>query len=234
MERHLSRPVPPRQGRAVLSFAKVAGTEVRKRCAQAGHPELTQFPHYIGTFDTFVWRHVVRPYLRPVEGKSWHRLESRGDHPRARREGVTLDDFRFAYADSCWARVMDPELRPGRLPRRLHRDKKAVGRLTPWASRTMRELWEAGYLSGDQLRDMALSLLTRSERRERIARALGARFAGIVIDEAQDCSYEDLHLVDPIREAGVPSLLTRLGRSWDSAIPSRPSSPSAGRARSTG
>lgn len=207
VERHLSRPVPPRQGRAILSFTKVAGAEVRKRCAQAGHPELTQFPHYIGTFDTFIWRHLVRPYLRPVSGKTWHRLESWGDHPRARHRDVTLDDFRFDYAEQFPVRVVNPRLRPGALPHRLRRDTKAVRRLTSWASHTMRELWEAGYLSGDQLRDMALYLLTRSNRRDRIARVLRARFAEIVIDEAQDCSREDLQLVDLIRKAGVPLLL---------------------------
>lgn len=207
VERHLGRPVPPRQGRAVLSFTKAAGAEVRKRCAQAGHPELTQFPHYIGTFDTFVWRHLVRPYLRPAGGKTWHRLESWGDHPRARREGVTLDDFHFEYTERDAARIVSPTLKPGGLPHRLRRDKDAVRRLTTWASGAMRELWEAGYLSGDQLRDMALSLLTRSERRERITRVLSTRFAEIVIDEAQDCSYEDLRLVGLIRDAGVPLLL---------------------------
>ncbi|MER7224249.1 UvrD-helicase domain-containing protein [Streptomyces rubradiris] len=207
VERHLGRPLPPRQGRAVLSFTKVAGAEVRKRCMQAGHPELTQFPHYIGTFDTFVWRHLVRPYVRPVNGRTWHRLESWSDHPKARREGVTLDDFRFEYADTGTVRIMRPRLRPGRLPRRLHRDTNAAARLTAWASGAMRELWEAGYLSGDQLRDMALYLLTKSDRRDRIARVLSTRFAEIVIDEAQDCSYEDLRLVDLIREAGVPLLL---------------------------
>ncbi|WP_431986954.1 UvrD-helicase domain-containing protein [Streptomyces griseoflavus] len=207
VERHLGRPVPPRQGRAVLSFTKVAGSEVRKRCAQAGHPELTQFPHYIGTFDTFVWRHLVRPYLRPVNGRTWHRLESWGDHPKARREGVTLDDFRFVYAERDAVRIVKPELRPGALPHKLRRDKEAVGRLTAWASRTMRELWEAGYLSGNQLRDMALYLLTKSNRRDRIIRVLRTRFAEIVVDEAQDCSREDLQLVDLIRDAGVPLLL---------------------------
>ncbi|MFD8174938.1 UvrD-helicase domain-containing protein [Streptomyces sp. NPDC059709] len=207
VERHLGRSVPPRRGRAVLSFTKVAGSEVRKRCAQAGRPELTQFPHYIGTFDTFVWRHVVRPYLRPVKEKTWHRLESWGDHPRARSEGVTLDDFRFSYAQQHKARIVDPVLKPGRLPYRLHRDRRAVGRLTAWASRTMQELWKAGYLASDQLRDMALYFLTESERRDRITRVLNTRFVEIVIDEAQDCSYEDLRLVDLLREAGVPLLL---------------------------
>ncbi|ULR54649.1 UvrD-helicase domain-containing protein [Streptomyces deccanensis] len=207
VERHLDRPVPPGRGRAVLSFTKVAGSEVRKRCVRAGRPELTQFPHYIGTFDTFVWRHLVRPYLRPTEKKTWHRLESWDDHPQARREGVTLDDFVFHYAEHEAVRLVRPALRPGGLPHRLRNDEKAAARLTSWAGRAMRELWQAGYLSGDQLRDMAHSLLTRGSRRERIARVLNTRFAEIVIDEAQDCSDDDLILVDLIRAAGVPLLL---------------------------
>ncbi|MBQ1091365.1 ATP-dependent helicase [Streptomyces sp. B93] len=207
VERHLSRPVPPRQGRAVLSFTKVAGAEVRQRCAQAGHPELARFPHYIGTFDTFIWRHLVRPYLRPSPEKTWHRLESWGDHPEARREGVTLDDFRFEYDPLAQARIARPRLKPGGLPYRLRNDSHAEGRLTHWAGMAIRKLWRAGYLSGDQLRDMALCLLTGSRRADRITRVLRTRFAEIVVDEAQDCSQEDLCLIDLIRAADVPLLL---------------------------
>jgi superfamily I DNA/RNA helicase len=191
----------------VLSFTKVAGAEVRKRCAQAGHPELARFPHYIGTFDTFVWRHLVRPYLRPSQEKTWHRLESWSDHPEARRDGVALDDFRFEYDGHAQARIARPRLRPGGLPHRLRHDQHAEGRLTSWAAVAMRKMWRDGYLAGDQLRDMALSLLTNSRRADRITRVLRTRFAEIVVDEAQDCSYEDLRLVDLIRAAGVPLLL---------------------------
>ncbi|MGW3728712.1 UvrD-helicase domain-containing protein [Streptomyces sp. NPDC000851] len=206
VERHLTRPAGPRRGRAIVSFTKVAGAEIRKRCAEAGLPELTRFPHFVGTFDTFVWRHLVRPYIRNTDGRVWQRLESWSDHPRARREGVSLDDFHFTRGDVP-VRIASPQLRPGRLPYALRNDEQAQGRLTAWARRTMAELWKEGYLSGDQLRDMALWLLRDAGRRDRIARVLITRFSEIIIDEAQDCSDEDLNIVELLHGLRVPLLL---------------------------
>ncbi|GAV40240.1 ATP-dependent DNA helicase PcrA [Streptomyces acidiscabies] len=206
VERHLSRPLEPRQGRAIVSFTKVAGAQIRARCAAAGRPDLVQFPHYIGTFDTFVWRHLVRPYLRARGERTWHRLESWRDHPKAHREGVSLDDFRFEYGPDH-VRTVAPTL--SRLPPALSGDENAEGRLTYWAARTMSELWEAGYLSGDQLRDMALYLLQDAPRRERIARVLTKRFSEIVVDEAQDCSGDDLEIVGLLSHLRVPLLLVQ-------------------------
>lgn len=71
----------------------------------------------------------------------------------------------------------------------------------------MQRLWSQGYLSGDQLRDMALHLLSDAERRKRIARVLLTRFREVVIDESQDCSDEDLRIVDMLRELDIPLLL---------------------------
>ncbi|MEV0093681.1 UvrD-helicase domain-containing protein [Streptomyces sp. NPDC050738] len=206
VERHLTLPLGPRQGRALVSFTKVAGREIRKRCAEEGRPELTQFPHFIGTFDTFVWRHLLRPYLLPKPGKIWQRLEEWSDHPQARREGASLDDFRFSYGREA-VRTTDPQPLIHRLPPRFRRDEEGRDKLTTWAKSAMPRLWQEGYLSGDQLRDMALRLLTDLERRTRIARVLRTRFCEIVIDEAQDCSAEDLAIVGLLQQLHLPLLL---------------------------
>ncbi|WP_328976046.1 UvrD-helicase domain-containing protein [Streptomyces canus] len=206
VERHLACPPGPRQGRALVSFTKVAGREIRKRCVDEGRPELAQFPHFIGTFDAFVWRHLLRPYLLPKPGQVWQRLEEWSDHPQARRDGASLDDFSFSYAGGA-VRISDPQPIVRRLPHRFRRDEEGRNKLTLWATSAMRSLWNQGYLSGDQLRDMALHLLSDAERRKRIARVLLARFCEIVIDESQDCSDEDLRIVDLLRELGIPLLL---------------------------
>ncbi|NUV67929.1 ATP-dependent helicase [Streptomyces sp. CAI-121] len=206
VERHLASPTGPRQGRALVSFTKVAGREIRKRCVDEGRPELAQFPHFIGTFDAFVWRHLLRPYLLPKPGKIWQRLEEWSDHPQARRDGASLDDFSFSYGRDV-VRISDPQPIIRRLPHRFRRDEEGRQKLTLWAASAMQRLWSQGYLSGDQLRDMALHLLSDPERRKRIARVLLTRFSEIVIDESQDCSHEDLRIVDMLRELDIPLLL---------------------------
>ncbi|MFB7109208.1 UvrD-helicase domain-containing protein [Streptomyces sp. NPDC056291] len=206
VERHLACPAGPRQGRALVSFTKVAGREIRKRCVDDGRPELAQFPHFIGTFDAFVWRHLLRPYLLPKPGKIWQRLEEWSDHPQARRDGASLDDFSFSYGGGV-VRISDPKPIIRRLPHRFRRDEEGRQKLTLWAASAMQRLWSQGYLSGDQLRDMALHLLSDAERRKRIARVLLTRFRELVIDESQDCSDEDLRIVDMLRELGISLLL---------------------------
>ena len=66
--------MPVRQGRAITSFTRVAAAEVHRRCAAAGRLDLTGHPHFIGTLDTFLWLHLVRPFLPP--DRVWRRLES--------------------------------------------------------------------------------------------------------------------------------------------------------------
>ncbi|MFB7194059.1 UvrD-helicase domain-containing protein [Streptomyces sp. NPDC056240] len=206
VERHLNRPPGPRQGRALVSFTKVAGREIRKRCVEEGRPELAQFPHFIGTFDAFVWRHLLRPYLLPKTDRVWHRLEEWSDHPQARRDGATLDDFAFSYSREG-VRTADPQPVVHRLPHRFQRSEEQRNDLTRWAKFTMQSLWNQGYLAGDQLRDMAFQLLSHTERRARIGRVLRARFCEVVIDESQDCSSEDRRIVSLLRELGIPLLL---------------------------
>ena len=65
VDRHLTRAVPVRQGRAITSFTRVAAAEVHRRCTAADRLDLTGHPHFIGTLDTFLWLHLVRPFLPP-------------------------------------------------------------------------------------------------------------------------------------------------------------------------
>ena len=63
VDRHLTRAVPVRQGRAITSFTRVAASEINRRCMTADRLDLTGHPHFIGTLDTFLWQHLVRPFL---------------------------------------------------------------------------------------------------------------------------------------------------------------------------
>jgi hypothetical protein len=79
VSRHLQRPSGVlRGGRALVSFTRTARDQMKARCAREGHAELAQFPHFIGTLDSFIWQFFVSPYrqqpqpAQPIE--SWARL----------------------------------------------------------------------------------------------------------------------------------------------------------------
>ncbi|WP_017557075.1 UvrD-helicase domain-containing protein [Nocardiopsis baichengensis] len=208
VERHLTRPLSPRTGRAVVSFTRVAGAEIRRRCEAAERPDLVGPPHFVGTLDTFIWRHLVRPHLpRPAtDGRTWKRLESWWEHPAARNGAVTLDDFRFDL--DGWTGL---HIGRAHLVKSLGAGEggPSQGVLEAWASSTLLELYGQGYITGDLLRDMALKNLETAGTGERIADLLTARFGELIVDEAQDCSAPDEGILARLAAAGLPMLLVR-------------------------
>ena len=143
VDRHLNRAVPVRQGRAITSFTRVAAAEVQRRCKTAGRLDLMGHPHFIGTLDTFLWLHLVRPFL-PTD-RVWRRLDSWWDAPDKSAEFVCdqmtyqLGDADFGYdpGTKTWSVHPTGAARRGRLP-------SGWSRL---AMRTRINLEQAGYLT---------------------------------------------------------------------------------------
>lgn len=196
------------RGRAVVSFTNVACAEVTHRCREAGKPELATFPHYVGTLDTFLWRYLVRPFLRA--GRNWHRLDSWdridaevtvGSGPN--RYTVRLNDFQWSRTpgeSTCTAKLQQKKRNwalYAALARRGLLDlagKQAVVKRN--------ELCTKGYLTGHEIRIEALHTL-RVKHDHAIA-MLASRFEEIVIDEAQDCSSQDLAILEKLHNADIP------------------------------
>lgn len=74
VDRHLTKAVSDRPGRAMVSFTRASSAELRRRCQLKGRPELAEFPHFIGTIDRFLWQYLVRPALLP--DRRWERIDS--------------------------------------------------------------------------------------------------------------------------------------------------------------
>lgn len=206
VERHLDRPLPVRRGRAIVSFTRAAGRELRARSRDRGRPELSGHPHFIGTLDGFIWRYLVRPYLdSSAAGEDgWSRLDSWEDHPEARFEGrVSLDDFSYM-----------PSLGGVPQARMKSAKKKYTGqntgyirKLEQWAAQQRAKLMGRGYLTGDELREQALRNLKDPRTADVTARMLSGRFHELIVDEAQDCSAKDDEVLRRVKELGLPLLL---------------------------
>lgn len=201
VDRHLERELPARQGRAIASFTRTAGSELRRRCLEAGRPESASFPHFIGTLDAFIWFHLVRPYLRPLAkgGRSWRRLESWAQHPAARRGGLSLDDF--AFEDSGGMGLGEAVLKESSRHKLRGHDPEGLQR---WATARLNELFKEGYVTGDLTRDIALRHLTQKGLSTTIGNVLTRRFGELIIDEAQDCSAADRKIVEKLVGLGLP------------------------------
>lgn len=187
-----------------MSFTKAAAAEVAQRCVEQGRPELAEYPHFIGTLDSFLWRHIVRPHVNSPRGKRWRRLESWDDHPKARREGISLENFDFAPDYEHRVRIRTPQWRTVPYQLASNPDRQSV--LLYWAERQMDELWNEGFIAGEQLRDIALSMLESSTRGSRIGSLLSSRFVEIIVDESQDLSSDDRRIFGLLSSRGVPVL----------------------------
>jgi hypothetical protein len=200
VDRHLTRAVPVRQGRAITSFTRVAASEINRRCMTADRLDLTGHPHFIGTLDTFLWLHLVRPFLPP--NRIWRRLESWRDAPDKSATFVCGQAYHLADADFGY----DPETRTW-LVRPTGAARRGVLPAS-WAQRAIRTragLERAGYLTGAELRAHACrNLATRAAA---LGTLLTAKYAELVVDEAQDCSAADVYILNRLHNLGLPLIV---------------------------
>ena len=200
VDRHLTRAVPVRQGRAITSFTRVAASEINRRCMTADRLDLTGHPHFIGTLDTFLWLHLVRPFLPP--DRIWRRLESWRDAPDKSATFVCGQAYHLADADFGY----DPETRTWSV-RPTGAARRGVLPAS-WAQRaihTRAGLERAGYLTGAELRAHACrNLATRAAA---LGTLLTAKYAELVVDEAQDCSAADVYILNRLHNLGLPQIV---------------------------
>ncbi|MFH9009009.1 UvrD-helicase domain-containing protein [Streptomyces afghaniensis] len=200
VERHCLTPAGPRRsGRALLSFTNVAADELRDRCS-GNRPALTAFPHFIGTFDSFLWRYLVRPFL--PANPPWQHVLSWDQVPAAvvgpRR--VSLSSFRFSY---------DPTTRHTQVQwptaaRSLINSQLSETEYIRLAQRRRDDLWQRrGYMTGHEIRIAALDHV----RNPAVTNLLRHRFFEIVVDEAQDCSELDLTILEQLHRADLPLVI---------------------------
>ncbi len=195
-------------GRAVLSFTNIACDELTRRCREAGKPELAAFPNYIGTIDTFLWRYLVRPFLK--SGRHWHRIDSWDRIDAFVEVGTGTNRHKVFLNDFLWNRDPAAEQCTAQLQRRKRSVKSynallKQGKLDEAALAAIDrrdDLARKGYVTGHEIRIMALRTL-RQKHAEAIA-ILAGRFSEIVVDEAQDCSAHDLAILSELHVAGIP------------------------------
>jgi DNA helicase-2/ATP-dependent DNA helicase PcrA len=205
VERFVERPLKhPRKGVGLLSFTNVAIDEARLRCAP--EPHLREVPNYIGTIDGFINRFLVGPtflarkHIAPTFTEAWSSVP----HSQVSAPGVrwrpSLDWFSI---DGVSASLVT-----NRVP---IEQRAAVASLAPQQVESLQAqamaLWTSfvtrGVLSASASRVALRAYLSESERRHQLGRLLADRFVEIIVDEVQDCSADDLLVLNLLRDFGV-------------------------------
>ncbi|MFB7360299.1 UvrD-helicase domain-containing protein [Streptomyces gardneri] len=202
IDRHCNTPTGHRRsGRALLSFTNVAADELRNRCTgEANRADLTAYPHYIGTFDSFLWRYLVRPHLPATP--TWQHILSWDHIPsaRVRPRDIPLSSFDFSYDPATRQTSVQWPNAATHLQNSTLTEDDYLAR----AKATRDRLWQVnGYMTGLEVRIAALEHASNPSCTE----LLKHRFLEIVVDEAQDCSALDLLILARLHHAGIPLVI---------------------------
>ncbi|MBN9510624.1 MAG: ATP-dependent helicase [Alphaproteobacteria bacterium] len=183
------------RGIAFLSFTIAAVSELEDRLRREGLVETPAFPHFIGTFDAFLWQLVIAPF--GVDGCA--------AKPRLipDKDDRTIQPFAAAQALplECFDRVTGDVI-PAMIQRHGFRGKIKAHETA--ARNTRARFLERGELDFADARAVALARLRDPACGAVLGPAFAARFLELIVDESQDCNPVDLEIIAWFRAAGVP------------------------------
>jgi hypothetical protein len=187
------------RGLAFLSFTNAAISELKSRLQAEALLLTPPFPHYVGTFDTFIWQFFIAPLGIPGQAKAPRLIPDMDDRavvPYKDAQELPLSCFDRA------AGTMIPEK-----AKQFGFDTAAKPGLTAKYEATARYCRERfiarGELGFSDVRAVVKGHLTDIPLSTKLSAALAARFREIVVDEAQDCNPADIEIINWLRNAGI-------------------------------
>ena len=188
-------------GVAVLSFTNIAWKEIGQQLRALGLPSVPPWPHFLGTIDAFVNRHIFLPFGHTVMGCR-HRPEIVHD---GNRQWVSehITDRRFG---ECYRNGCNPTLFEFALGGQL---KYRGPRYQPTKCQRLRcnDLKATMVKRGLALYSDAMYWGLKVLENKSIRQAIATRFSEIIVDEAQDTSEVQFQIIEALVDAGAKVVL---------------------------
>jgi len=186
------------QGMAVLSYTNVAKAELAERTSAAGFSGLCEYPHFVGTIDSFVNQFLFLPcggkamqaFKRPVLVGEPHTPWD----PSSQSWGLSCFDIVDYTVDGSVDFVT------AAVTRRVNRKALQVEAQRNRIMSTKRSLSKSGYATQRDANYFALKTLSENPI---LATAMAARFPTLVIDEAQDMTEMQHAIIDVLVSEGL-------------------------------
>lgn len=205
VQRFIDRPLAhPRKGVALISFTNAAIDEARARSVAA--PELREVPNFLGTIDSFINRFIVGPTFLARRGIAprFHETWAAVPHTNVRVKGIpvsmSLDWFAVRGHEARLVINRIPIERRGSAARLPPQD---VVKIEEAAMATWKRFVARGTLSASAARVALRTYLDDPERRQQLGALLANRFVEVIVDEVQDCSSDDLLVLELLHDFGV-------------------------------
>jgi DNA helicase II / ATP-dependent DNA helicase PcrA len=184
------------RGIAFLSFTVAAVSELEARLRREGLLKTPVFPHFIGTFDKFVWQFLIAPFGVPDCSARPRLIMDKDDHlikPYHKAQALPLN---------CFDRVTGEAI-PAALTR--HGFDGNIKAHEAAARNIRARFLERGEIDFADAREIALGRLRDTELSPVLTQAFAARFRELIVDEAQDCAPADLEIINWFRAAHIPA-----------------------------
>lgn len=202
----------PNSGIAILTFTNSAEDEIRSRTVEyLGHQ--IDYPHFIGTFTSWLHGYVANPFLSLVTG---YKNKETFDNSIKLIDSKCTSDFLFSFETkykyhslgNIKANEIYFDLKSKKymycgfesngqsvLDGLLSQDKWREEELSALKSK----FWKAGFALYEDVEYLSLNLLIKEEN---IATYIAKRFPVIFIDECQDLSFVELQILKCLNSHG--------------------------------
>jgi len=197
-------------GIALLSFSNSATDELFSRVQKYSPDAINKFPHFIGTFDSFIFKFLISPNsksltnfegigfdntLKIIETTSPLFIQTKYKYNK--RGHIKAHHYRFDRKnDSIVFNSGDSDLD------RVRNSTVFENWQTKDLIETKLRLFKAGLLTYDDVLFLAFDIFNDDKYKD-YATSLSQRFPLIIVDECQDLSYEHLYLLQGLRDLGV-------------------------------
>jgi superfamily I DNA/RNA helicase len=197
-------------GMAVLSFSNSATDELKGRVAKHLPAGRGIFPHFLGTFDSFIYKNIVNPMvnkltdyngqnrdcsLRVVDGAS-NFFGFRTKYKMERQGHICAHHYAFSVKDK---RLL---FETGKTPtNRLLNSTNFLDWQVEDLNQAKNSMLSAGFATYRDVENLAIKALDSEDCKE-FVQLFTRRYPLIIVDECQDLSFEQLVILQKLLDAG--------------------------------
>jgi DNA helicase-2/ATP-dependent DNA helicase PcrA len=194
------------RGVAVLSFTNVAWKEIKKKLDENLEIQIN-YPHYLGTLDSFINKYIFLPFghlvmgckNRPILVGEPHGTWSCGNYERDYDQ--YFDCTSFNINDAIIPSIAD--MTRFHFSWKNNKDGSENGHVK--TVRLVKEkYWVSGYATQADANYFSLKIL---EKYPNIAHSIALRFPDLIIDEAQDTSEIQMSIIDSLINNGLENIM---------------------------
>lgn len=184
-------------GVAALSFTNTAKNEIEKTFNKLSeNKKEISFPHYVGTIDSFVNRHIFLPHGHHIMGcKKRPRLVG-GEYGNLDRLGYYASWFdKIAFTDESEQNLFFLQ----NYPRPRNDTRTNQGLIS-----TKKRLIKGGFANQYDANFYALKILRQYPK---VAQIIARRFPVLIVDEAQDTTELHIKIIEELEKHGLQKVI---------------------------